>query len=279
MDHCAFHNCGGAALESDTLAAPDTFDNSTPWKFYNHLIAQIPEGIRVTDYCLGQDWCYVDADCGMGMSHVIPGGGAPTFGGDPRDFELHELAQLVKSWRFTEASIGVAAINAWYSQLDKLDALGAFFDGEHTGHDNLGDPFNADAIPYAGKKVAMVGHFPAVSRMREICELTVLERSCNSPDDVPDPACEYVIPSQDMLYLTGTTIINKTAPRLLDLARDAYVVMVGPSTVPSPFLFKWGVDVLGGSVVVDRENAKMAIKGGSKDVFRAGIKKFLLKAE
>ena len=265
-----------SATGSRPLADPSTFDHGTPWKFYNHLIAGIPDGIAVTDYCIGQTWCYVDSDCGMGISHVFTGGAAPRFRDDPRDFGLAELAQLSKSWNFAEASLGVAAINAWYSQKDKVLAMGGQFDEERGGDEDRGNAFHALEERYAGKKVTVVGHFPNVGRMSQICDLTVLERNCTSSLDTPDPACEYVIPSQDFVLMTGTTIINKTAPRLLTLAKDAISVMVGPSTISSDFLYKWGLDIMAGSVVVDPENAKFAIKGGSKDVFRAGIKKYYL---
>ena len=261
---------------SSTLADPGTFDQSTPWRFYNQLIEGIPEGIRVTDYCLGLSWGYVDAECGMGISYVFTGGGTPRFRDDPRDYELKELAQLSKSWNFSEASLGVAAINAWYSQKDKVLAMGGQFDEERGGDEDRGNAFHALEERYTGKKVTIVGHFPSVGKTSKICDLTVLERNCTSPIDTPDPACEYVIPSQDFVLMTGTTIINKTAPRLLTLAKDAITAMVGPSTISSDFLYEWGLDIMAGSVVVDPENAKFAIKGGSKDVFRAGIKKYYL---
>lgn len=72
-----------------------------------------------------------------------------------------------------------------------------------------------------------------------------------------DPACEYVIPGADYLFMTGVTLINKTAPRLLDLAANATTVFVGPSVVMAPFLFRWGVDMLAGSVVADPDQGSL----------------------
>ena len=76
------------------------------------------------------------------------------------------------------------------------------------------------------------------------------QRGADEAGDVPDPACEYVIPGADYLFMTGVTLINKTAPRLLDLAANATTVFVGPSVVMAPFLFRWGVDMLAGYAVV-----------------------------
>ena len=59
------------------------------------------------------------------------------------------------------------------------------------------------------------------------------------------------MPEADFAFLTGVTIINKTAPRLLELAKRAHTVMVGPSVVMSAHLFDWGVEMMAGSVVAD----------------------------
>ena len=86
----------------------------------------------------------------------------------------------------------------------------------------------------ANAHVVVIGHFPHVDRLAEYAELTVLERNCRDDIDMPDPACEYVLPQADFALITGVTLENKTAPRLLELAKDAYVTMVGPSLWDSP---------------------------------------------
>ena len=116
-------------------------------------------------------------------------------------------------------------------------------------------------------RVVVVGHFPHVERIEEYARLTVLERKCSQAGDVPDPACEYVIPGADYLFMTGVTIINKTAPRLLELARNATTVLVGPSVIMSSVLFEQGADALAGSVVADPEKARFAIKNGTGQFF------------
>ena len=95
----------------------------------------------------------------------------------------------------------------------------------------------------------------------------MLERNCTQALDTPDPACEYVLPKSDYTFITGVTIINKTAPRLLDLAANATTVFVGPSVVMAPFLFRWGVDMLAGSVVADPDKARFAVKNGAGQFF------------
>ena len=67
------------------------------------------------------------------------------------------------------------------------------------------------------------------------------------------------------------TFENKTAPRLLELARNAYVTLVGPSVVMSPMLFEHGVNMLAGSVVGDVERVRRAVKSGGTMRFGSAL--------
>lgn len=249
------------------------------WSLYDELIAPIPEDIRVLDFCIGTDWSYVEAECGMGISHTVTGGATRKDKASPLDMSLSELAGYVRSWNFTDASLGVAAINAWYGTPGGITSLGGVVDDGGDGRGDASNPFHSLEESYAGKRVAVVGHFPDVNAMFRKAEVTVLERTCRSPLDTPDSACEYILPSQDFVLMTGTTLTNKTAPRLLELSKQARTYMVGPSAVPAPALLDAGVDGLAGSIVLDPESAKYAIKGGSRDQWRTGIRKFLIRDE
>ena len=195
---------------------------------------------------------------------------------------LREVAELSKSWCFPEATLGTAALNAWYARPELLDPLGAAYDEPvelPDGTIRKMDAFEmwrprvqaAEAETGRRQNVTVVGHFPHVDRIKEYANLTVLERNCTQADDTPDPACEYVMPATDFAFITGVTIINKTAPRLLDLTAKARTVMVGPSVVMSPLLFDWGVDMLSGSIVGDPEKTRFAVKNGAGKLFGEAI--------
>ena len=270
---CPERDCCASNPENDVISFPGTFDHDTPWKLYNHLIGQIPEDIVVRDFCLGTHWSYVEADCGMGVSFTTRGGAKRRYTIDLRGMRLREIAELSKSWCFEEASIGVAALNAYYARPELLDPLGAVYDEPvelPDGSIRKTDAFELyrpriEALGAAN--VTVIGHFPHVDRIAEYANLTVLERNCTSAMDTPDPACEYVLPKSDFTFITGVTLINKTAPRLLDLTKNGTTVMVGPSVVMSPFLFDWGVEMLAGSVVADPEKARFAVKNGAGQFF------------
>ena len=105
----------------------------------------------------------------------------------------------------------------------------------------------------------------------------MLERNCTDDLDTPDPACEYIIPEQDYLFMTGVTFTNKTMTRLLELARmgnKPHTVLVGPSVVPSPVFFDLGVECLAGSVVVDPEGVRALVERGSGQLFGTALLMF-----
>lgn len=242
------------------------------WELYQRLIGGVPEGIGVKKLMLGAHWTYVEAETGVGVAMMVHGGtGGMRLGRAASSLELRDLAALATSWSFTEASAGVAALNAWYSSGEATRGLGLVREeGDDSG-------FGAYHRLIDGKRVAIVGHFPMIERLGSVCDLTILERA-PQPGDIPDPACEYVIGDQDYLFCTGITLQNKTLPRLLELAREGHaeVIMVGPSVVPSPILFDYGAVCLAGSICPPERAAdvKTAMEQGSRsDIFGLGLQK------
>ena len=77
------------------------------------------------------------------------------------------------------------------------------------------------------------------------CELSILEREPEG-DDYLDSACEYLLPEQDFVFITGMTLTNKTLPRLLTLTEHAKTILVGPTSPITPLLFGYGVDSIAG---------------------------------
>lgn len=259
--------------ENRVISFPGTYDDTTPWKLYNRLIGGIPDDLVVRDYCLGTHWSYVEADCGMGVSFTCKGGAKRACKQDLRGVPLRAMAELAKSWCFEEATLGVAALNAYYARKELLDPLGATYDEPVELPDGTVRKMDAFELyrprieRSAGRRVTVIGHFPHVDRIAAYADLTVLERNCTQELDTPDPACEYVLPGTDFAFITGVTLINKTAPRLLELAKNATTVFVGPSVIMTPSLFEQGADALAGSVVADPEKARFAVQNGAGQFF------------
>ncbi|GIN62238.1 hypothetical protein J27TS8_22310 [Robertmurraya siralis] len=241
------------------------------WSIYDRLIDGIVTDIVVTEIQENEHWIVVNSEdslqnqyAGIAMSMK---GGQTTRKLDNRSctgMTLKELAHYVKSWNFSDASIGMAAINTYYNQIAQVNEKMRWLD------ENDKDAFTVFKEQIKGKNVAVIGHFPNVKSLAQECNLTVLERNLVG-DDLPDSVCEYVLSYQDYVFITGTTLTNKTCPRLLELANNRFVVMIGPSVPVSNILFEFGVNCIGGSIINNHMKLKKAIAGNTDDIFSEGM--------
>jgi uncharacterized protein len=149
-----------------------------------------------------------------------------------------ELAMLALSESATERSLGFATINA----LTELPTWGCVDESAEEVILRKGK----------GKRVAVVGHFPFVDRVRQAAEECWVLELEPGPEDLPASRAPEIIPLADVVAITGMTLVNGSFFALLRHCRpDAYVLMLGPSTPLSPLLFDFGVSALSGTVVVD----------------------------
>lgn len=212
-------------------------------KLIDDLISAASENdAPVRDVRVGVSWTGVlSKHCGLAKTYGIPvphGCYTRDLGKLTEKTSL-ELAEYSKSWNLIEASIGVAAINSMIKPKGKkgVNAL--------------------DIILEEGrnKKITMVGSFPRVSEIRSVAkELWILELDPHSlnPDlgILPATAAEHVIPRSDIVAVTGSTLINKSLEHLLELSKNSYTILLGPSTPMSEVLFDHGVDMLAGVKVI-----------------------------
>lgn len=242
--------------------------SDTRWDLYEALIEAVPAAARVEDCVCGLHWFAVRA-AGVGLA-MAPGDGTPSLplAGRYAGMALRDLAALSKSWNFHEAALGVAAINAAFNA--PAAVANAF--GKPLADIESANCFHYLREAFRGKKVAVVGHFRDLEPLQDICELTILERK-PQPGDLPDPACEFVLPGQDIVVITAVTLINKTLPRLLQLAKGARIVLTGPTTPLTPILYDFGIDMLAGLVVEDDPQVLRTIQqGGQHQLFDSGAR-------
>lgn len=247
------------------------------WELYDRLIGGISPEPVVEDYQVGLTWTLLRAEGNSGVALTVKGRAhVPVYTGPVIGRSLRQIAGCVKSWNFQEASLGMAAINCWYNTPERVNALGGFA-GLNLRDESLEsnvkkDAFRILASEAAGKKVAVIGRFPRLEeQLAPVCRLSVLERTPER-GDYPDSACEYILPEQEMVFITGMTFINKTLPRLLQLtAPGARVILVGPSVPLTPLLREFGVTDLDGFCVTNPEKAREAVRrGNSADLFLGG---------
>ena len=57
----------------------------------------------------------------------------------------------------------------------------------------------------AGARVAVVGRFPTLEPIIDVCDVTTLERQPTG-GDLPDPASEFLLAEQDCVCIAGTQL-------------------------------------------------------------------------
>ena len=125
-----------------------------------------------------------------------------------------------------------------------------------------------------GMKVGLVGAFPSyIDRLKAVkgvsLQILELRESAVRPEDkhlyVPAERSAEVVPSCDVLVVTGLTVVNGTLDGLLRLAAGkSAVIVVGPSgsLLPEP-LFRRGVVWAGGCVLTDADAALELLSQGA----------------
>jgi len=179
------------------------------------------------------------------------------------DKTSRDLAHMVSSDSLLEAAIGMATIN---SLLD-VDLASC-------------TEINASEVILEkgeGKRVAIVGHFPFLARVREKAEaLWVFEKNPRE-GDFNEADADRFIPQADVVAITGTSLTNHTLPHLLELCNPkAFIIMLGDTVPLSPVLFDYGVHALSGTRVMDADLALRCVSQGANFRQIKGTKKLTM---
>lgn len=228
------------------------------------LLMALPSNRAVRAVHIGLHWTSVWLDGGpdgepssCGLAATLPLRSGPGHSherindaGCLHERSAHELATLARSEVGPERSVGWAAINALLAPDERMCV-------ELNARDFLLEKGR-------DKRVAVVGHFPFVEKLRSaVSTLWVLELD-PAPGDLPASAAPEVLPRADIVAVTSLTLLNDTFEGLAALWRpDALVMLLGPSTPFSPLLFERGVDVLSGALVIDPQQVNACISQGA----------------
>lgn len=246
-----------------------------PDRVYELLLDRVAAGDgAVAEAIIGLTWtlCRTGDASGLAMSPPLATRTLP-WSGTLAGRALSDVAAWVRSWNPHEAALGMAAANAAINR--DMSVLATWRDlGDAPVPPNLA-VFEHFKPALQGKRVAVIGRYPGMERFGGEIDLSVLER-LPGEGDLPDPACEYVLPRSDWVFITASAIHNKTFPRLAELARDAQTVLMGPGTPWLPELAEFGVDYLAGTRVVDGEALRRTVaEGGGVRIFGGGVRYFV----
>ncbi|MFA9463925.1 MAG: Rossmann-like domain-containing protein [Velocimicrobium sp.] len=237
------------------------------WELYDAMIEAIPEDMVVDEVICGTYFSYVRSGEGAGIARSALDFDTrmPIYTKKLMGAPLKEVAACIKSWNLLEASIGGAAINAYYNNPWVAKKNGVeYVEGKHV-EDRMHDPFIMAQNEVRGKKVTIIGHFPYIDKLLEpICDLSILEWQPEE-GEFPMTACEYLLPESDYVYISATSVVDKTLPRYLELSKNAKrVTLVGPGTPLDPSLFSYGIHDLSGFLITDTQHASLIIAGAER---------------
>jgi hypothetical protein len=245
-------------------------------KLIDDLISAVQENnAPVKDVRVGVSWTGVLGKyCGLAKTYGVPvaHGNYTKDMGRLTEKTLLELAEYAKSWNLIEASIGIAAINSMVKPKGEADI----------------NALDIILQKSRDKKVTMVGSFPLIPKIRSVAqELWVLEldpyRLNPKEGTIIETAADYIIPESDIMVITGSTLINKSMERLLELAKSGkpYIIILGPSTPMCEVLFDYGADMLAGVDVTNPQKILQVISqsGGmiTPSLFKNEIKFRIIK--
>ena len=210
---------------------------------YDVLLRNLPGNHRVSRVTTGDFWNLAELSGGQkGLAMTTSGHSIPRkitdFSGLPAD----QAAQAVKSWNLEEAGAGMAVINACYNTPQRMEDLGCY------------EPYAnycTEGLDLTGKTVGLIGHLTMPEEtLRCVRDVFIMERHPH-PGDYPDSACEYLLPKCDVVLITGSSLVNKTLPRLLELSEKAYTIVTGPTVPMCPELLDLNIQRLAGMIVSD----------------------------
>lgn len=221
----------------------------------NHLVESVNIGLVWTVCKAGH--------CGLAMSPQSPTRVLP-WSGTLVGKSLRELCAWINEWEAYQATIGMAAINASINSQALTTGIPLT-----VGNLAVFEHFLPQLI---GKKVVVIGRYPHIERYADQIDLQIIERQ-PSANDYPDSACEFLLPKANWVFLTATSLINKTFPRLAELAQHATTVLMGPTTPWLPQLAEFGIDYLAGVEIIDTEKLQQTIaEGGGVRIFETGVR-------
>ena len=220
---------------------------------YDAIASGVQSGDTIEYALTGERWALVETKASSGMAMFNEGRSiAPMF---PRieGLTLREAANAVKSWNLEEASLGLAAANAFYNTPERIDSLGVR---------STMAVYSTAGIDLRGLTVGIIGHMKGPEGLHEQAKAVYTLERAPQEGDYPDSACDLLLPQCDLVLISGSTITNKTLPHLLELCEKATVILQGPSVPLCPELLELGIDRITGMAIADRGSIRERVERG-----------------
>jgi len=241
---------------------------NNPNQVYELLLDASNNSQKVEQLVIGQVWTLCQSShSGLAMSPPMATRTLP-WAGTLQDRPLAEVASWVTDWDFFKATVGLSAINC---SLNNRTPLSGEILTPEPGKANLA-VFEHFFPQIKDQKIVVIGHYPGIEQYYSEYNLKVIERHPVN-EDYPDSAAEFLLAEADWVFITGTSLANKTFPRLAELAINAKTVLMGPSTPWLAELSEFGIDYLVGVDIVDDKRLFQTVaEGGGVRIFDEAVR-------
>lgn len=241
------HKWHSFARHDGAMIAPDMRSLWRWWgpeRLYRDLVCGVAED-ETRRIVLGGRWIMVEGPHGVGLAPVPrqPRALFPKLARLSRQ-SLKSLAGLAESWDPVEAALGVAAINAHYNRPG--------IEGKPGNGVKRLRPISPDVV--------VIGAFPGVSEILPGC--TIVEAAAG-PGEARQQDLEQMLPGCKAAIVNAQALVGHALPRILKLAGERKVNLIGPTTPLTERLFDYGVAALAGLVVTDADGLALAVANGA----------------
>lgn len=224
---------------------------------------------KVEDLLIGLTWTYCrSTNSGLCMT-ADSRSRSFEWPGKIKGEQVSQIAHWIREWDPMKSTIAQAAIN---SILNHIVPEEAFVLNPSSDNVNLA-VFDYFLPLIKNSKSVVIGRYPGIERIQPQCASMQIVELSPGAQDFPTSACEYLLPEAEWVFLTGTSIPNKTFPRLTELSQNAHVVLMGPSVPWLPELVEFDIDFLVGVTVQDDIMLRQVIsEGGGTNIFSEAVR-------
>lgn len=225
---------------------------------YEDLILSVKEKFKtkINNLCVGVRWIAVLTEK-VGISMTYDNNKHQSGIEDAGNFEgkcAEDVLNYLRTFDTLKIGIGLATLNSLIKVPKEYETINIFDYLVEKGKD---------------KRIVFIGHFEDIKKLDGIVKETIIIERKPREDDYLDTFQEYLIPKGDIVAITGSTFVNKSIKRILELSKGKYIIVFGPSTPLSEILFDYGVDMIGG--IIPKDNVKLfnvISQGGSIQNFK-----------
>ncbi len=253
-------------------------------KIVHSTLNLLDENLRVVDVgiSLSYTYCIVKGKEGfaLGLAHTTYD---KVFHGlrDSSLPDIDKIPRLISSWKLIEKTVGLALLNALSQYLLFNKQLYNDLPGKILFSRDILDSIQMSL----DSRILIIGYIrPVINRLRErgFRNIYVIERE--PPTRFEPIYSDLVLPriskSIDIVFITGSVLVNDTLDNILRYTGKAKKVIVGPSVQILPqILSTYGLDIIGSIKVNDVWKVAEVVRraGGTRAILKYSEKYVYMK--